>query len=65
MTPADLKAWRAARGITLEEAADLLGVSLRWYAYAEAGRNAHGRETEGVPPRIELAVLKLGGGTET
>ena len=58
MTPADLRAWRLARGLTLPEAAQLLDVSHRWYAYAEAGRTSHGKAMETVPRRIQRAVQR-------
>lgn len=59
MTPQSLYQWRKARGLTLDDAAEQLGVSRRWYCYAEAGTNAYGKTVDTIPPRIELAVLKL------
>lgn len=59
MTPAQLREWREVRGLTWAAAATLLGVSVRYYAYAEAGRNSGGQPMETIPPRIEVAIMRL------
>lgn len=59
MTPLELYQWRKARGLTMAAAAQLLRVSPRWYAAAEAGRNSQGKEWDTIPARIELAIRKM------
>ena len=49
---ASLRAWRAAHGLTQEEAADALGISARMWRYYEAG-------THLLPKTVRLAAVGL------
>ena len=55
MTPADLRAWRAAMGYTQPQAAQALGVSLRTIKAWEGGETA-------VPAIVPLACEALAAG---
>lgn len=55
MTPADLRAWRAAMGYTQPQAAQALGVSLRTIKAWEGGETA-------VPAIVPLACAALAAG---
>lgn len=55
MTPADLRAWHDASGLTTEAAARAIGISRRYYTYLLAGKTSAGAAIDTIPRRIELA----------
>lgn len=59
MTGKQLQRWRDARELSIDEAAQLLGVSRRTIYYLEAGLTSNGRTRRYVPKYIELAVAAL------
>lgn len=55
MTPADLRTWHDASGLSVGEAAEAIGISRRYYTYLLAGKTSAGGTLAGIPRRIELA----------
>lgn len=63
MTPTAIREWRSRLGLTQQQAADALGVSLRMYAYYEAGKREDGRPVE-IPRTVALAASAIERGLE-
>lgn len=60
MTPDELKQWRETEmGWTREQAATVLGVTLRTYAYLESGTTSAGYRREQIPLRYERAIADI------
>lgn len=55
MTPADLRAWHDASGLSVGEAAKAIGISRRYYTYLLAGKTSTGANLDAIPRRIEMA----------
>lgn len=59
MTPTDLRTWRARMGWPQQQAADQLGLSLRWYRNLERGVDNTGKAIEHIDRRTALACAAL------
>jgi transcriptional regulator with XRE-family HTH domain len=58
MTPQELRAWRGSLGWSQLQAAEALGLALRFYRYLEAGETSGGARPN-IPRPIELATCEL------
>jgi hypothetical protein len=64
MTPADLRAWQAATGLTAPKAAAALGVSYATYRDWLAGTSRTTGKPITLPPMLGLACAALAAGLE-